>query len=72
MWGGRLGTNLIELGFIDLDELAARSGTQHRLPAALARHFEKADRRAAALLSPDVAERYSCVPLLRVGPEAQS
>ena len=52
MWGARLGTNLIELGFVDLDALSTALGRQHALPAALARHFEKADaelqRRAAA------------------------
>ncbi|MBX3158821.1 MAG: hypothetical protein KF773_22835 [Deltaproteobacteria bacterium] len=68
MWGGRLGTNLIELGFVDLDTLSQTLGRQHRLPAALARHFEKSDPALQALLSPDLAERYECVPLLRVGP----
>jgi hypothetical protein len=68
MWGGRLGTNLIELGFIDLDPLAQALGRQHRLPAALGRHFEKVDRDLQRLLSPDVADRFCVVPLLRVGP----
>ena len=66
MWGGRLGTTLIELGYLDLDSLAITLGKQHRLPAALARHFDKADRVLQQKLSPDVAERYSAVPLLRV------
>ena len=43
VWGGRLGTNLVELGFIDLDELSRALGRLHGVPAALARHFEKAD-----------------------------
>ena len=53
VWGGRLGTNLIELGCIDLDSLSRALGRQHGLPAALARHFEKADRESPAQLSPD-------------------
>ncbi|MEJ7598194.1 MAG: hypothetical protein WKG01_09820 [Kofleriaceae bacterium] len=64
MWGGRLGTNLIELGYLDLDTLSKTLGRQHRLPAALARHFDKGDRTLQTKLSPDVAERYSCIPLL--------
>jgi hypothetical protein len=69
MWGGRLGTNLIELGYLDLDALSRALGRQHHLPAALARHFERVDRELQQLLSIDIAERFSVVPLARVGPE---
>jgi hypothetical protein len=69
MWGGRLGTNLVELHHLALDPLSQVLGRQHRLPAALARHFEKADPALQRMLSPDLAERFSCVPLLRMGPE---
>ncbi len=72
MWGGRLGTNLIELGFLDLDTLSVALGRLHGQPAALARHFEKADRALQQLLSPDVAERFSCVPLARTGAKGDS
>src|SRR6185436_996470 len=71
LWGGRLGTNLIELGFIDLDQLANALSRQHRLPAALARHFEMADVALQNRLTADVAEKFSCVPLLRAGPGAK-
>ena len=67
MWGGRLGTNLVELGFLDLDDAVARARPPARLPAALARHFEQG--RSASSSSgcpPSVAERYSCVPLLQL------
>lgn len=67
MWGGRLGTNLIELGVIDLDQLSRTLGLQHNLPSALARHFEKIDKELQKLLSPDVAEKYSVIPLIKVG-----
>ncbi|MBA2543194.1 MAG: hypothetical protein H0V17_26365 [Deltaproteobacteria bacterium] len=66
MWGGRLGTNLIELGFLDLDQLSQALGQLHRLPAALARHFDKADPAVQRKLSPEFAERYATVPLMRV------
>src|SRR5687767_1413531 len=67
MWGGRIGTNLVELGYIDLDKLASTLGRQHRLPAALARHFEKGEPQLQAKLSADVAEKFSCIPLLHAG-----
>lgn len=72
MWGARLGTNLVELGLIDLDALSTFLGRQHNLPAALARHFEKVDRELQRQLSPDLAELFCCVPLLRAGPEQQN
>ena len=69
MWGGRLGTNLVELGYIDLDNLATALGRQHRMPPALGRHFDRADPRVQQQLSPDIAERYTCVPILFGGPD---
>jgi Type II secretion system (T2SS), protein E, N-terminal domain len=69
MWGGRLGTNLIELHYLELDPLSKSLGNQHHLPAALARHFEKADPELQRMLPPEVAEQCSCVPLFRMGPE---
>jgi len=69
MWGGRLGTNLVELHYLELDPLSRVLGRQHHVPAALARHFEKADPELQRLMSPDVADLFSCVPLLRMGPE---
>jgi hypothetical protein len=71
VWGGRFGTNLIELGLIDLDALSRALGRQHDLPAALARHFEKADRALQQRLDPTLAEKWSVVPLLPVGPEGK-
>lgn len=66
MWGARLGTNLIELGFIDLDTLSTVLAQQHTLPAALARHFEKVDRELQRSLHADIAEMYTVLPLVRV------
>jgi hypothetical protein len=67
LWGGRLGTNLVELHHLELDPLAKALGRQHRLPAALARHFEGADPELQQRLPVEIAERLSCVPLLRLG-----
>ncbi len=69
LWGGRLGTNLVELHYLELDPLSRVLARQHHLPAALARHFEKADPELQAQLPPDLAERLSCLPVLRVGPD---
>src|SRR3954470_7950920 len=69
LWGGRLGTNLVELHYLELDPLSRVLGRQHHLPPALARHFEKATPELQAQLAPEIAERFSCLPLLRMGPE---
>lgn len=66
MWGGRLGTNLIELGYIDLDELARVLGKQRGMPAALAHHFEKADKTLQEQLPVELVEKLQIVPLLRL------
>lgn len=68
VWGGRLGTNLIELGAIDLDTLTRILGQQHAVPAALARHFDKADPELQALLPAELARQFSVVPLVRLSP----
>jgi hypothetical protein len=64
VWGGRLGTNLVELGAIDLDTLARALGRQRGLLAALARHFDNADRALQARLPPEMAARWRVVPLV--------
>jgi hypothetical protein len=67
VWGGRLGTNLIELGCIDLDQLATALGKQHALPPALGRHFERADAELQRQFPAEVAAKHCVVPLLRFG-----
>ncbi len=66
MWGARIGTNLVELGAVDLDAIAEALSHQHRIPAAFARHFEKADRGIQRRLPAELAERHAAVPLMRV------
>ena len=68
--GRRLGTSLVELGFIDLDGLSNALGYQKHLPAALASHFDRADRELQLQLSANHAEKYECIPLMRVGKRA--
>ncbi len=66
VWGGRLGTNLVELGFIDLDQLSSALGRLHGMPAALARHFEKADPVLQRRILPELADKHSFVPLVEL------
>lgn len=66
MWGGRLGTNIIELGFLDLDQLSDALGRQLGMPAALARHFDMTNVALQRKLSPEFADRYIAVPLMKV------
>lgn len=66
VWGGRLGTNLVELGLIDLEELSWALARLHRLPVALARHFARTDHGLQARLGAALAEKWRCVPLARL------
>ncbi|HEY1547713.1 MAG TPA: hypothetical protein VGG28_07835 [Kofleriaceae bacterium] len=66
VWGGRLGTNLVELGFIDLDQLSSMLGRLHGMPAALARHFDKADPMLQRRILPELADKHSFVPLVEL------
>lgn len=66
LWGGRLGTNLVELGLLDLDELSWTLARLHRMPVALARHFAQPDAALQARLGSALAERWQCVPLARL------
>jgi hypothetical protein len=61
--GGRLGTNLVELGFIDEKKLAAVLARQLNLPAATAQQLERVDAATLRLLPAKTAERLRAVPL---------
>jgi Type II secretion system (T2SS), protein E, N-terminal domain len=66
LWGGRLGTNLVELGLLDLDELSWTLARLHRVPVALSRHFAQPDAALQSRLGAQLAERWQCVPLARL------
>ena len=61
--GGRLGTHLVELGFIGTDQLSVALSGQMGVPAALERHFSRADPAVVAMLKASLAVRYLAVPL---------
>lgn len=63
LFGGKLGTNLVELGAIELDVLAGALAKQHGVPAALQKHFEQIPAEAVALLPAHLATKHRAVPL---------
>ena len=61
IYGGRIGTNLVELGAVDEEALAQALGVQQGCPALWG--DIGADPRALALVKADLAERLGLVPL---------
>jgi len=59
--GGRLGTNLLELGLVDESTLARYLSKQHRVPALCGDKLQP-DAPALKLLSPRAVERLNAVP----------
>ena len=62
-FGARLGTNLVELGFVDLESLTAALAQQLGIPGAQKAHFDAIKPGAIALLPRKFAEKYCCLPL---------
>jgi hypothetical protein len=63
LYGGRLGTNLIELGYLDLDSLALALARRHGIPAALLKHFERCDLTVQSRLPPALAGQWGVSPI---------
>jgi len=63
IYGGRIGTNLIELGHAHIDAVAEALGHQHHLACAHVRHFDGADKALQMKLSPVLAMELSAIPL---------
>lgn len=66
LYGGRLGTNLVELGYLTLDALAKALARRHRLPAALGQHFERCDPALQARVPVEIASKWRAVPIGRL------
>jgi hypothetical protein len=62
--GGRIGTQIVQRGLLDTDRISEALGRQMRMPAALQRHFDKADPAVVAMLKPNLAARYMSIPLV--------
>ena len=63
IYGGRLGTNLVELGFVDLDALASFLGELTQLPVATRVLLENAAPETIALIDGAMAERLGAMPI---------
>ena len=63
IYGGRLGTNLVELGFVDLDALATVLGELTQLPVATRPLLENAAPEAVSLIDGETAERLAAMPI---------
>src|SRR5829696_5857343 len=70
LYGGRLGTNLVELGFLDLDALTAYLAEVTGAPPASHQMFESVDPGLIARFGGDRASRHGAFPL-RLVPDHQ-
>lgn len=61
--GGRLGSNLVDLGHLDADILARYLGRQHGMPPALAQHFAHRDPVLPTRLPAALAARWGVIPI---------
>ncbi|HTE49266.1 MAG TPA: hypothetical protein VK698_00225 [Kofleriaceae bacterium] len=63
LYGDRLGTNLVELGSLDLDTLGLYLSKVHGVPVATVAHMEAADPALTARLGAEAAARACAFPL---------
>ena len=59
----RLGSALVELGFVDVDTVARALSTMHQVPAVLSKHVASVDRAVIALVPKLVATKRRAVPI---------
>jgi hypothetical protein len=62
--GGRLGTVMVEMHLIDVDTLTVYLGLELGIPIATRAALDRAKRAAVRLLTPELAERFCCVPIV--------
>ena len=67
LYGGRLGTNLVELGFIDLELLSTYLAEMSGFPVAVPSLLDEADKRLLDKLGVDDAHRLRAIPLTNLG-----
>jgi serine/threonine-protein kinase len=67
--GARIGTNLVELGLLSIDNLAWALGQQHSVPVADGRAFERITPETLRLVPAAISARYKVLPLRHHGHE---
>ena len=71
IYGGRLGTNLVEAGHLQLDQLAKALARRHRVPAALGAHFDRCDAAIQQRVPSEVAAKWRAVPIGRLAHDSR-
>src|SRR3984893_8066352 len=64
--GGKLGYNLVKMGFVKDEEITALLSKQYGVPSINLTQFE-IDQAVIKLIPPDTAQKYQIVPLSRAG-----
>jgi type IV pilus assembly protein PilB len=64
--GGKLGFNLVKLGYVKDEEITALLSKQYGVPSIALQHFE-VDPAVLKLIPPDTAQKYQILPLSRAG-----
>lgn len=68
LYGGRLGTNLVELGFLEVDVLSEHLAELAGVPSATSEMLDAAPADALARLGADLAHQLAAIPLGNVAP----
>ena len=66
VFGGKLGFNLVKLGYVRDEEITALLSRQYGVPSIALPHFE-VDSAVLKLIPPDTAQKYQILPLSRSG-----
>jgi hypothetical protein len=69
IFGGRLGTNLVEMGFVTEEQIAFCLSQQLGLPCARPQWVASIPREVIGCMARDMAERYRVIPLRKEGRE---
>jgi Type II secretion system (T2SS), protein E, N-terminal domain len=62
-FGQRVGSSLVELGYLDVDTVAHALSMQHRVPAVLAKHVAAITPTVIAMLGSRIASAFHAIPL---------
>lgn len=64
--GGKLGFNLVKLGYVKEEDITSLLSEQYGVPAIHLEHFEIEDE-ILKLISPDIAQKFMLIPIERTG-----